>query len=397
MAGLFAAILLRSRGWDAHVYERAGEALANRGAGIATHNALYDAVRSAGIELRDEMGVASRGRVVFDASGAVIGKLDMPQIMTSWGLIYRFLRAQIPDAQYHHGHALVGLEPSSKGIRAVFDNGTRAVGDWLIGADGSRSTVRRLVAPEVGCDYCGYFVWRGLFDEDRIDPPVLAQVADRLALNMAPGGHWLGYLVAGPEDVVEPGQRWYNWGWYRTAGPDRYREHLTDAGGTFHENGIPHDLIRRHFVDAMREEARRSLAPQIQSIIGATPQPFLQGIYDLGCERLVHDGVVLIGDAAFTARPHVGMGVSKAAEDAAALAPALGDQGRMARWERERIRYGRAVLEWSRDLGSYCGPDPRDEAARAKARRHQRPEVLMAETAASDPSPYLARYRPRTV
>ncbi|MEJ2133382.1 MAG: FAD-dependent oxidoreductase, partial [Gammaproteobacteria bacterium] len=192
MAGLFAAILLRSRGWDPHVYERASEALANRGAGIVTHNVLYDAVRAAGIELRDEMGVPSLGRVVFDASGAVIGKLDMPQIMTSWGLIYRFLRAQIPDSHYHHGHTLVGLDTHGERVHAAFDNGARAAGDWLIGADGSRSTVRRLVAPEVRFDYCGYFVWRGLFDETRIDPAVLTQVANQLALNMAPGGHWLG-------------------------------------------------------------------------------------------------------------------------------------------------------------------------------------------------------------
>lgn len=47
MGGLFAALPLRKFGWQLGVFERAGEALANRGAGIATHHERYDAVRAA--------------------------------------------------------------------------------------------------------------------------------------------------------------------------------------------------------------------------------------------------------------------------------------------------------------------------------------------------------------
>lgn len=399
IAGLFAAIALRSRGFDVQIYERAGEALANRGAGIATHRALYDAVRTAGVELRDDMGVHCDGRLVLDRSGAVVGKLDARQLMTSWGLIYRFLRAQVPDAVVHNDRALVGIEAEGAGIRARFENGGDARGDWLIGADGSRSTVRQLVAPEIPFRYCGYFAWRGLFDETRIDAAVAQQLAHRLTLNMAPGGHWLGYLVAGPGDEIRPGQRRYNWAWYRTAAQGIYEDHLTDATGVFHENGIPHGLVRREFVAGLQEEAGAHLAPQLRSIIASTPQPFVQGIYDLGCERLVYDRVALVGDAAFTARPHVGLGVSKAAEDAVSLAAALDAPDALTAWERQRLAYGRAVLAWGRDLGSYCGPAPPDAAARAKAHHHQRPEVLMAETAAVDPARCLARYgwrHPRT-
>ena len=74
MAGLFAATALRNLGYDAQIYERAGEALANRGAGIATHDELYAAVRAAGMELRDEMGVRSKGRIMFERDGSVIGR-----------------------------------------------------------------------------------------------------------------------------------------------------------------------------------------------------------------------------------------------------------------------------------------------------------------------------------
>ncbi|MCP5199554.1 MAG: FAD-dependent monooxygenase [Gammaproteobacteria bacterium] len=388
MAGLFAAVALRARGFEVSVHERAGEALANRGAGIATHRELYDAVRTAGIELRDEMGVESRGRILFDRDGSIRHTHEMPQIMTSWGLIYRFLRAQVADDVYHGGATLSGIEPAADGVTAVFADGQRVAADWLIGADGARSTVRALVAPEIVPAYVGYFGWRGLFDEARVPPAVLQQVAERMAFGMAPGGHWLGYLVAGPDDDLTPGRRWYNWGWYRTADADSLRDHLTDAAGVCHEAGIPHHLIRPELVEAMRAEARASLAPQIQAIVDATPQPFLQGMFDFASERLVHDRVILIGDAAATARPHVGMGVSKAAEDASTLAAALAEDT-LDEWQAARLRYAHAVVAWGRDLGSYIGPQPDDPAHRTRAAHFQRPEVLLAATAATNPAAYL--------
>jgi 2-polyprenyl-6-methoxyphenol hydroxylase-like FAD-dependent oxidoreductase len=392
MAGLFAAITLRAQGFTVAIYERAGVALTNRGAGIATHDELYAAVRAAGIELRAEMGVESHGRLLFARDGQVLHTQAMDQIMTSWGLIYRFLRAQITETDYFGNHALVDIENRPDGVTAVFDNGVRAHGDWLIGADGARSTVRALVAPQVVARYVGYFGWRGLIDEARVPPAVLAQVAHRMAFGMAPGGHWLGYLVAGPDDTLEPGRRWYNWGWYRTADEDKLRDHLTDSSGHYHDSGIPHHLIRPELVAAMREEAQHHLAPQIQAIIGATAQPFLQGMVEFGSERLIHGRAVLIGDAACTARPHVGLGVSKAAEDAVSFAQALAAADRddaLLGWEQARVRYGQAVLTWGRNLGSYIGPQPDDPAHREKAAYHLRPEVLLTQTAASDPQRYL--------
>jgi 2-polyprenyl-6-methoxyphenol hydroxylase-like FAD-dependent oxidoreductase len=162
-------------------------------------------------------------------------------------------------------------------------------------------------------------------------------------------------------------------------------DHLTDAHGHHHPNGIPHDLIRDELVDAMRAESRAYLAPQIQSVIAATVQPFLQGMFDFCAPRLLYDRVALLGDAAATARPHCGMGVSKAAEDAASFAHALdGGAADLARWQKQRLAYGRTIVAWSRDLGSYIGPQSDDPVQRAKAEYHLRPEVLMAATAASE-------------
>lgn len=392
VGGLSAAIMLRRQGWTVDIYERANVDLVNRGAGIATQDLLYDALNNAGVELRDEMGVHSQGRIMFNHNGAVIGTYPMKQTMTSWGMIYRFLKKQIPDTNYHFGRSLSALEHGPDGVEVAFETGQTASADWLIGADGPHSTVRKILAPEIFLKYCGYFLWRGLIDETLIRAEVLEQIAHRLMFNMAPGGHSVGYLVAGPGDSMEPGTRWYNWGWYRTAAIETLQDHLTDSEGTHYPQGIPHDRIRLELTASMRDEARLHLGPQIRAVIDATERPFLQGIYDGGCKQMLFGRCAIIGDAAFTARPHVGMGVCKAIDDAATLATALNSpesETAAIAWEQNRLRYGLAVLQWGRDMGSYIGPAPTDEVGRAKAEHYQRPDILMAESAAINPSEYL--------
>ncbi|MEM7465884.1 MAG: FAD-dependent monooxygenase [Pseudomonadota bacterium] len=393
MAGLFAAINLINAGWRVDIYERAGAPLVNRGAGIATHNELYAAVESAGIQLRDEMGVHSNGRVMFDRDGVELARCDMPQRMTSWGFIFRFLREKIPDNAYHLGKSLCGIEQRHGNIEASFEDGTKAIGDWLIGADGTRSTTRQLLAPEIEAEYCGYLGWRGLIDESLIEPSVHTAIAHKMAFSMAPGGHWLGYLVAGPNDTMTPGNRWYNWAWYRTTPAAQLRDALTDDNGKYYPLGIPHTLIRREIVEKMRAESKHYLAPQAQAVIKATAEPFIQGMYDFVVPQMRFNQAILIGDAAFTARPHVGLGVSKAADDASKLALALSAQDQdsaLAAWEESRVRFGRAAVQWGRDLGSYIGPQPDSEEHRRKAIYHMQPEILTTATAANDPMRYLA-------
>lgn len=391
MAGLFAAISLRSLNFNVHIFERSAGDLRNRGAGIATHNELYDALETAGVKLKTEMGVQSNGRVMFDNQGEVVHRVAMKQIMTSWGLIYRFLRKQIPEENYHSEHCLKNLSFSRNSVTASFTNGDSIATDWLIGADGARSQVRQIVAPTITPIYAGYLGWRGLIDENLLPKEVLDELSLQMAFGMAPGGHWLGYLVAGPNDALNEGNRWYNWGWYRTADSDSLQNHLTDATGEFHRTGIPAHLIREEVITTMRAEAKKFLAPQIEKIIESTSAPFLQPMYDFSSKQLVFERAILIGDAAFTARPHVGMGVSKAAFDASSLAQALSknNPASLGEWESSRLKFGNATVQWGRDLGSYLGPKASDPESLKKAEYYMKPETLLSITAASEPQQYL--------
>jgi 2-polyprenyl-6-methoxyphenol hydroxylase-like FAD-dependent oxidoreductase len=108
----------------------------------------------------------------------------------------------------------------------------------------------------------------------------------------------------------------------------------------------------------LHEEAAEQLPPQHVDLLQAEPQPFFQAIYDLECDRLVFGRAVLLGDAAFVARPHVGAGVTKAALDARCLADALqshgGDIGAaLASYERDRVTLGKRMVARARRLGAF--------------------------------------------
>jgi 2-polyprenyl-6-methoxyphenol hydroxylase-like FAD-dependent oxidoreductase len=110
-------------------------------------------------------------------------------------------------------------------------------------------------------------------------------------------------------------------------------------------------------VAALREVARHKLAPQFAEIVEKTAMPFVQPVYDLQSQQLAFGRVALLGDAAFVARPHMGMGVTKAGDDALALAAAVARHGATTRalqhYEQARLPAGSALVARGRQLGAY--------------------------------------------
>lgn len=386
MAGLFAANLLHRAGWRVDVYERAGEELAERGAGIVTYPELLQMLSRAGADLEGAIGVEVASRVVFDPSGRVLAERPMPQLMTSWSRLRRLLRDALPDGVYHAAKRLAAIEQSAAGVTASFADGERVAGDVLVGADGLRSTVRGFLLPEARPVYTGYVAWRGMVEEAHLSPATHAALFEKFAFCLPPGEQILGYPVAGPADAILAGRRRYNIVWYRPAEGAALKRLLTDASGQYHEDGIPPHLVDPAIVDDLRAAAQRLLAPQFAEIVGAIEQPILQPIYDLQSPRLVLGRAVLIGDAAFVARPHCGMGVTKAGGDAVALAEALGDAGApleeaLGTFERERLRFGEAIVARARDLGAPMQTRLADAREHAMAERYRQPDAVMADTA----------------
>jgi 2-polyprenyl-6-methoxyphenol hydroxylase-like FAD-dependent oxidoreductase len=386
MSGLLAAIMLRRGGWDVEVFERVEQELAGRGAGIVAQGELIARMNALGLETRD-LGVAMSTRKILDQSGRVIAAFECPQVLTAWERVYRVLRDAFPSDHYHRGQGLKAFEQSGEGVVAHLADSRAVRADVLIGADGLRSTVRQQCMPEITPLYAGYVAWRALLPERAIPPAIHTELFMTMTFCLPPGEQCLGYPVAGVNNELREGQRRYNVVWYRPADEsNELPQLLTDSSGTTHSISIPPPLIRPEPIAVMRAAAERLLAPQFRAIVRLIDEPILQPIYDLESPRLAFGRVAIIGDAAFVARPHVAAGVSKAADDAAALAAALDGENvetALRRFETQRLPENRKIIERARHLGAYLQATQTVEE-RARSVRHSIPQAVLAETAVLD-------------
>jgi 2-polyprenyl-6-methoxyphenol hydroxylase-like FAD-dependent oxidoreductase len=385
MSGLLAALMLRQRGWQADIYERVPGELAGRGAGIVAQPTLIAHLEALGLDTR-ELGVPIARRQLLDRAGAVALTGHCPQIFTAWERVYRLLRDAFPSAHYHRGRELTAFEQTPGGVVAHFSDGGTADGGALIGADGLRSSVRQPCLPATKPLYAGYVAWRAMLPEDALPPAIHRDLFDAMTFCLPPGEQFLGYPVAGPDNDLRPGRRRYNIIWYRPAdATSELRFLLTDDNGVLHAISIPPPLIRREAIVAMRAAAEQLLAPQFRALVRLIDEPLLQPIYDLASPRLAFGRVTLIGDAAFVARPHVGAGVSKAADDAAALAAALARdsddvEAALRHYEAVRLPENNRIIERARHLGAYLQATQSDEE-RTRSARHGIPQAVLDETA----------------
>ncbi|MFA6266339.1 MAG: FAD-dependent monooxygenase [Pseudolabrys sp.] len=387
MSGLLSALLLQRNGWRADIYERVDGELSGRGAGIIAQPQLIARLDGLGLKTAG-LGVPISRRQILSADGTITGELDCAQVATAWERVYRLLRDAFPRTQYHRGKGLTGITQARDKVTAHFADGESVTADLLVGADGIRSTVRQHVLPDVAPLYAGYVAWRALIAEDAIPRATHKAIFDIMSFGLPPGEQFLSYPVAGPDNDLNPGKRRTNVIWYRPAGAgDKLRWLLTDAQGRTHDISIPPTLLRAEAIADMREAAERLLAPPFRELVRLIGEPLLQPIYDLASPQVAFGRVALIGDAAFVARPHVGAGVSKAADDGAALAHALAAhddvEAGLKAFEAPRLVENRRIIEWARHLGSYLQATQTQED-KARAGRHATDAAVIRETATLD-------------
>lgn len=382
IGGLFAAAALRRAGWEVDVFERVGVELSGRGAGIVTHPELEAALIEVGAGIED-LGVAVKSRVAYDITGAPIRSIPFPQVVTSWDRIHQMLRALIPDDRHHLGHAVTGYTQEENSVTARFENGATATADLLVGADGFRSAIRAQMLPDVQPEYSGYVVWRTLANEADLPEDIHSQIFGAFGFFLPTGTQIVGYPIAGPGNDLRPGHRRYNFVWYSPVAPENLDDMLTDEEGTHHPISIPPPLVRDAVLKRMQDEAEARLPAPFVEMLNHSDRPFFTPIYDHH-SPVMHDGrVALAGDAACVARPHVGMGVTKAAMDATALARHLAAgpvPDSLAAYSEDRVPAARAAFERSRKLGRYIFADP-EEGTNRDGRSNPNIDEIMSTTA----------------
>lgn len=354
--------MLRDAGCDVQVFERSGTPLEGRGAGIVLHPITVRYLQESRALDLGRVAAASRTLRYLTAEGDLLLEQRIRYLFTSYATLYGALVERLETDRYHLGSECVGLEQEGDRVLVRFADGGRVSFDLVVGADGVHSTVRGLLFPEVAPVYAGYVGWRGTLPEDELSARARRGLLGALTYFVGAHTHVLSYPIPAERFDDAPGRRdgasgrLTNWVWYRNVPVDALDDLMTDAHGVHHDLSLPPGAVRASHVAALRDAARDTLPPAFADLVEAAPEPFVQVIVDIGVPRMAVGRVCLIGDAAFTLRPHVAAGTAKAAADAHSLAEAVSAADEdvleaLRRWEPEQRRVGTSALARARAIG----------------------------------------------
>ncbi len=358
MAGLFAANFLQRINWDYTIHEIVSEPLSGRGAGIATYNELAELVKLT-TGFNKTLGTKCSERIVLDDKNNIIFKTKYPQVFTSWQYLYDILLSNINKNNYFLGDECINIIKNNNETNVKFKNGKVIKADLVIIANGIRSKLKKLVdnnEPE----FAGYIGWRGLVDEGKLSEKTFDLMSEHFCFVLPQNQQFLTYPVAGSgQDGLKIGKRRINWLWYKPITNKKYNELLIGKSGKIYEHGIPPQEIKDEFILSLKDEAKQKLPNSGIELLEKTEQILIQPIYDLRSEKMVKDNLITIGDCAFTARPHAGMGVTKAALDCFDLVKYLSEisennlNDKLKIWQSKRVKEGFFLVNKSREMGSY--------------------------------------------
>ncbi|PRX60327.1 2-polyprenyl-6-methoxyphenol hydroxylase-like FAD-dependent oxidoreductase [Nonomuraea fuscirosea] len=337
IGGLAAALALRRIGWRATVLERA-PAPGEIGAGMSQSPNAMRAL--------DEFGVGEQARAKGAPSYSA-GNLRLPDgrylqrarrgdvtplLAFHRADLHGLLLEAVPAGWVHPGTEVTGLRQDDRGVTVTWDGG-EAGADLVIGADGIRSAVRRMVWPDASAPrFLGRTAWLGVADtsgwgasaEDVTTPP------DGLSGSVTMGSG--GYFLIHP---ISRGRTY--WAFVTTADrPDlRYAREKAEVAGR---------LAAWH--------------QPIPGLIAATPDEAVIHIDIRDLDPLptyVRGRVALLGDAAHAMSPDRGQGAGQSIEDAVVLAAALhaeaGIDAALARYDTERRPRTQATARGARADG----------------------------------------------
>jgi len=313
IAGPVLAVALKKVGIDATVFERGTRDDDRRGAWITFQANGMDALRAIGLAAPVEaLGYPVDDISFVNGKGRPLGRMPMAarradgqtSVMMPRADLYRVLadQAALHGVEVEYGKELVAAEYSAAGVVARFADGSTAEGDFLVGADGIHSRVRRAIDPEAA-------------------PPRYVPV-----LNI--GGYIPGFAVDAPERefVMQFGTRCF-FAWMKTP----------DGGAVWFANppmkeeparGVLSGMSDSQWRSWLRELMRGDAGPS-ERIIDAAPAPLTGwATYDMPVVKHWHDGkgrMVLVGDAAHATSPAAGQGAAMSLEDAVILAQCLRD------------------------------------------------------------------------
>lgn len=330
IGGLSAALALHRIGWRATVLERSAE-LGEIGAGMSQAPNALRALAELGVEARARsVGVPTRatGNLRLP-DGRYLQRARPGDATVLLGFhradLHRVLLEALPAGCVRTGGEVVALRQTDTSATVTYrdtrqDAATTDLdAELVVAADGIRSTVRRLLWPDVPAPrFLGRTAWLGI-----------AEVPD------LPGSMTLG---RGAYFLIHP-----------IARGRAYWAYVTRAEAP----GIRYEREKR-------EVARRVAAwhDPIPRLVEATPDEAVIhiDIHDVDpLPSYVHGRVAVLGDAAHAMSPDRGQGAGQSIEDAVVLAAALADEdtvrAALTRYDTDRRRRTQATARGARTDG----------------------------------------------
>jgi 2-polyprenyl-6-methoxyphenol hydroxylase-like FAD-dependent oxidoreductase len=308
VAGLAVAIGLHQGGIKVEVVERDKDWKVYH-VGIIVQANFIRALNALGVgEAAVKAGYAYRGARFVDVAGNTLAELPgdtaVDGLPSDLGLTRPALHKVLTDKvrelgiPVRLGVTFTELSDTGEQVDLTFSDGTSASYDLVIGADGNYSQVRGALWPEAKPKFTGQGVWRY-----NVPRPEGLEWSDIYIGNGYNGYNGkAGYCPLTPDEmyifavVEEKG----NPRFVPETLADEMRARLDGYGGILGEAA-----------KAVTDAAQVVYRPLEACIM---PDPWYQG------------RVVLIGDAAHAATPHLGQGAAMAVEDAVVLAQELGER-----------------------------------------------------------------------
>ena len=360
IAGCTAAIELLRLGCDVTLYERTGEELKDRGAGIGVPPSVIDTFVNRDLVDADIPYFSSQvfTRLWRTEQEQRYGYLawDQPASLAllNWGGLYRNLRKRVPDEVYQTERRVVALHDRG-GERVSVELGDGATSDFdlVVCADGYTSLGRRTLFPEVSIQYAGYVLWRGfLLEQDITESAPLERGVRCLGY---PGGHGIFYFVPGPHGLVAPGKRLINWGIYVPVTESVLADFLTDKEGNRRDGSLPPGAMPLSTETSLKEQAHERIPEYYAEIVDKSQDTFVYGIYDCQVPAYCKGRICLAGDAGAFARPHSAAGALKGINDATALGEALKSHpsvdAALSQWNKVQTETDNNLVRFGNQLG----------------------------------------------